>query len=102
LTVLLEPGSRIHVREIVIGDNFHRTIVAPLIRIADLLQGGFLLNQSLLLGLIAHPIQIVDFAHQRLADPAYQLVGALLALSRKSNVHVGLARASPRYRSADP
>ena len=55
-----ENRRALHVAEIIVADNLDGAVVAPFVRIADLVDHAVQLLDGALLGVLAHPWQLLD------------------------------------------
>ena len=92
LAVHLEDVGRHHVGQVVVRHDLHRRVVAPLVRIADLLDHRVQLFNRLLLGRRGHPVHLADVLLQRFADAVGQLQRLGLALRREGDLHILLSQ----------
>ena len=76
----------------VVGGDLQIRIVAPVVRIADLIYDRGELHAGLLLGLGAHPVDGIDISPQGRFDIFHHLLHALLAFGWKVTRGVGLAQ----------
>ena len=91
LAAELELVGALRVAERIAARDRQRTVVAPLVRVADLVGHGMKLDDRLLLGGIAHPRQAVDVLLHRGFELAHHLQRVLLGRRSEGFLHKGLA-----------
>ena len=85
-----EAGGAQVVAVKIVADNIHRSVIAPIVRIADFVANGVQFHQGLLLRLGAHPVQLLNTQRHGGFDVPGHLDGGRLQVRRKSLTHVGL------------
>ena len=88
----LELVGALDVAGEIIAHNLHRTVVAPLVGIADLVADARQLDQRLLLGFRAHPVERADALPHRVFDAPHHIERALLELGGKDFGHIHLSQ----------
>ena len=97
LADLREPAPRLeqvgarHVAGEVIAPDVHGSVVAPFVRVSDLVHDGVQLFQGLLLGRRAHPLDPVEVVLHRLFDLLRHVQGLLFQLGAEGAAHELLA-----------
>ncbi len=90
---VVERLRRFHVGEETGIGGLQATPVTPLVRVADLRREAGPLLQRALLGLRAHPVQLLQPRLQRDGEVVHQLLHLHLRLRREGGLHIELAQA---------
>ena len=86
-----------NVADQLVAVHLHARVVAPLLRVSDLVADHRQLFFRSLLGVVAHPRQSLDVVAQRLLQRRHQLVHARLGLGRKVLLHPVLAHCLAKF-----